>query len=168
MNSFFYKKKYVPKSLFVCSEPESSRAIFESKKNEKKRAKNTFPVYGWASKSLKNHAFFIKNNHHLLLENSLLLSFPGIQMEHKNHSFLTSKFMYFYVKNHCFHRSTYVDAGKNSQKNMYFHWKNHIFFIKIIVFSKKNKCFHTSPYIDDHEKTCKKSSYFCSKLIFFD
>ena len=93
----FLRKKSATKSLFIYSKPESSRAIFKSKKT-RKNVKNMFPVYGWASKSIKNHAFFIKNNHILLLENSLLLSFPGIQMEHKNHSFLTSKFMYFYVK----------------------------------------------------------------------
>ena len=58
--------------------------------------------------------------------------------------------------------------SKNVQENFIFHWKFIISYTKIIVFSMKNRCFHTSLYIDDHEKNCKKSSYFCSKLIFFD
>ena len=54
------------------------------------------------------------------------------------------------------------------QEAFTFHWKIIIFYTKVNVFSKKNQCFHTSQYIDDHEKFVKKSSYFCSKLIFFD
>ena len=58
--------------------------------------------------------------------------------------------------------------SKNVQEAFIFHWKFIIFYTKIIVFSNKNQCFHTSPYIDDDEKICKKTLYFCSKLIFFD
>ena len=54
----FFTKKNVARSLFVCSEPESSRAIFESKKNEKKRAKNKFSKYIWAPKMLQKSCIF--------------------------------------------------------------------------------------------------------------
>ena len=49
----FLQKKSVPRSPFIFFEAEMSRTIFKSKKNEKKSAKNAFPVYGWASKSLQ-------------------------------------------------------------------------------------------------------------------
>ena len=80
----FFKKKIFGLNRYSYTLNQNRHERFSSrKKNEKKRAKNTFPVYGWASKSLKNGAFFMQNHHHVLLEKSLLLSFLGIQTELK-------------------------------------------------------------------------------------
>ena len=146
---FFLYKKSSPKSqsIYMYSRPESSRTIFKSKKNEKKSAKNAFPVYGWASKSLQKW--------YILHAKSWLCCYVKITIFHlsrytdgakrvtKNHSFLTSKLMFSYVKNRHFHRSTCVDAVKKcttdmhfSLKNDHFSYKNHSFFQwKINVFT---------------------------------
>ena len=134
------------KSPFISFEAETSRTIFKSKKNEKKSAKNAFPVYGWASKSLQKW--------YILHAKSWLCCYVKITIFHlsrytdgakrvtKNHSFLTSKLMFCYVKNRHFHRSTCVDAVKKcttdmhfSLKNDHFSYKNHSFFNEKSMFS---------------------------------
>ena len=142
-NTLFYNFFWV-KSLSVGHNPESSRTIFMLKKNEKLRAKNTFPVYGWASKSLKNHAFFMQNHRHVLLEKSLLLSFPGIQTEQKSNkkSFIFNvKILLFYLQNRYFHRSRYVDAVKKRARSFHFSLKIHHFLYKNHRFLKEKSMF---------------------------
>ncbi len=159
------------KSPFISFEAETSRTIFKSKKYEKKSAKNAFPVYGWASKSLQKW--------YILHAKSWLCCYVKITIFHlsrytdgakrvtKNHSFLTSKLMFCYVKNRHFHRSTCVDAVKKCTTDMHFSLKIDHFSYKNHTISMKNQCFHTSRYIDDHQKTCNKSLIFSSEVIFF-
>ena len=97
-NSLFYKKKSGARSLFVCSEPESSRAIFESKKREK-TCKNTFSKYIWAPKMLQKSSFF--------------------------HQKWASRFQ---CKLFIFHRYLYVNGPKNMCKNRSFFHSKFMFF----------------------------------------
>ena len=71
------------------------------------------------------------------------------------------------MKNSTFHRPTYVDAVKNSEKICISIEKIIIFHTKINVFQMKNQRFHESMYTDDDSKNVKKSLIFQSKFIFF-
>ena len=130
----FLQTKSWPKSPFISFEAEMSRTIFKSKKNEKKSAKNAFPVYGWASKSLQK--WYILHAKSWLCCYVKITIFQlsrytdGAKRVTKNHSFLTSKFMFFYVKNRYFHRSTCVDGVKKCTTDMHFSLKIDHFFIQ--------------------------------------
>ena len=73
------------------------------------------------------------------------------------------------MKNSTSHRSTYVDAVKNSEKKKnVFPLKKSLFFIpKSMFFQMKNQRFHESMYIDDDLKNVKKIIDFSIKIYIF-
>ena len=95
----FLQKKSWPKSPFIFFEAEMSRTIFKSKKNEKKSAKNAFPVYEWASKSLQKlyilHAKSWLCCYVKITIFNLSQYTDGAKRVTKNHSFWTSKLIFF-------------------------------------------------------------------------
>ena len=72
------------------------------------------------------------------------------------------------MKNSTSHRSTYVDAVKNSEKICTSIEKKSLFFIpKSMFFQMKNQRFHESMYIDDDLKNVKKIIDFSIKIYIF-
>ena len=139
------------KSLFIYSKPESSRAIFKSKKKREKTCEKHVPgVWMGIKIAEKLCIFHVKSSScspWKIITFELSRYTDGAKKVTKNRSFLTSKSMFFYVQNRYFHRSRYMDAVKKRAQSFHFSLKIHHFLHKNHCFFKEKSMFsHISVY----------------------
>ena len=133
------------KSQFIYSKPESSRAIFKSKKNEKKTCKKHVPGIRMGIKIAQKwcifHAKSSSCSHWKITTFHHCRHIDDLEKGSKLYFFHT-KFICFLMKNHRFHRCRSMNELQEFTKIVYFSINNNYFSLKNRCFLFKNQCMY--------------------------